>query len=187
MRAAVRERNLVPRSEEAFLGGGVAAAVAWGMVAATLGSLASSAALEGVRLVVGAGSAAAGAGVAGDGVGARGSFCDFGAAGEEGDRVAHAGSTAAVSLLEARAGSDEGLEDADEEPKERDAASLDDEAEGLDVGAGCARDENVDVEGTADVDSHLGTAAVAVDGMTCRDEDGCLRCSAVALLLLRVV
>lgn len=100
----MRERNLVPRSADAFLGG--AEEEACGIVAATLGSLASSAALEGVRLDDGAGSDALGAGVAGEGVGAdssmaeaatRGSFCDFGEAGDEGERVAHAGSTLAVS------------------------------------------------------------------------------------------
>lgn len=74
--AAVRERNLVPRSADAFFGAAwveeaaVAVADASGIVAATLGSLASSAAFEGVRLEEGAGSDALGAGVAGEGVGA---------------------------------------------------------------------------------------------------------------------
>ena len=106
--AAVRERNLVPRSEDAFLAAaGAVAEDAWGMVAATFGSLERSAAFEGVSVDDGgAGSEALGAGVAGDGVGAecslvaeastRGSFCDFGDAGEDGERVAHAGSTLAV-------------------------------------------------------------------------------------------
>lgn len=124
--------------------------------------------------------------MAGDGVGARGSFCDFGEAGEEGDKVAHAGSTAAVSLLEGRTGSNKGLKDAGEEPKARDALSRDDETEGGNVDAVCAREVNVDVEGLADVERRLRPVAVAAEYMTCRDEDGCVRCSAVALLLLRV-
>lgn len=71
--AAVRERNLVPRSAAAFFGAAGAGEMfedAWGIVAATLGSLASSAAFDGVRLETGAGSEALGAGVAGEGVGA---------------------------------------------------------------------------------------------------------------------
>lgn len=118
----MRERNLVPRSAAAFFGvavdeeveldvGADANADAWGMVAATLGSLASSAALEGVNLEEGAGSEADGTGVAGDGVGAascetatRGSFCDFGEAGEDGESVAQAGSTLTVSVFSVRRG-----------------------------------------------------------------------------------
>ena len=102
--------KFVPRSAEAFLeaeGARSAAAEAWGMVAALLGSLASSAAREGVRPEDGAGSEAVGAGVAGDGVGAgcsavaatRGSFCDLREAGDDGDIVAQAGSMLAVSVL----------------------------------------------------------------------------------------
>lgn len=102
--AAVRERNLVPLSADAFLEDVEGASEdASGIVAATLGSLASSAAFEGLSLDVKSGSEALGTGVAGDrdvmALVTRGSFCDLGEAGDDGDRVAQAGSTLAVSVL----------------------------------------------------------------------------------------
>lgn len=65
--AAVRERNLVPLSADAFLEDVEGASEdASGIVAATLGSLASSAAFEGLSLDVKSGPEALGTGVAGD-------------------------------------------------------------------------------------------------------------------------
>lgn len=166
--AAVRERNLVPRSAAAFFGAVVegeadfdADAEASGMEAATLGSLASSAALAGVKLDEGAGSEALGAGVAGDGVGADscaaatlGSFCDFGEAGEEGESVAHAGSTLAVSVLSARLCWEVDGEDPDEDEDANGGACEDDDVEVCVAFCNCAFDEDAGDDWLTDVESH---------------------------------
>lgn len=165
--AAVRERNLVPRSAAAFLGAveddngdADADADASGIVAATFGSLASSAALEGVKLDGDAGSNALGDGVAGDDVGAvwsaevatRGSFCDLAEAGEEGERVAHAGSTVAVSVLPARAALvDEVMLEGNGGEECKDEL----EVEGWEDDCDCAFDDEAGVNRTEDVVSHL--------------------------------
>lgn len=94
LRAAARDRNLVPLSADflAVAGGGDAGVdedAASGMEAATSGFFAMSAATEGGVEVDGAVSVAEA--VCAD-FAVRGSFCDRFEAGEEGDKVAHAGS-----------------------------------------------------------------------------------------------
>lgn len=83
---------------------------------------------------------------------ARGSFCDFGEAGEEDERVAQAGSTLAVSVLLAR---ERREVEARGDANGGDEGECESEVEGDPADCDCALDEEAGVSRLVDDESHL--------------------------------